>query len=233
LVLDGLSVGYGQRVVLSNLNLQLARGSFTALLGANGSGKTTLLKTIVGILKPLAGDVAFRSEDRRQALLGYVPQRESLDPLFLLSAFEVAVMGTFGRVGAARLVHRAERDFVWGCLRAVGAKDIAHRRFAELSGGQRQRVLIARALATRPRFLALDEPTAGLDAAAAQAVMEVLCRVHREEAYTILLVTHDLAAVRQSVPRVLWLHHGALHHGEVSEMLAPERVNDLLEMTWS
>ena len=101
--LHDLAVGYGAKPVLEGLRVEIAQGSFTALLGTNGSGKTTLLKTIVGILPPLAGRVEFHDANGRAPVLGYVPQRETLDPIYLLSSAEVVLMGTYGRLGAGRL----------------------------------------------------------------------------------------------------------------------------------
>jgi ABC-type Mn2+/Zn2+ transport system ATPase subunit len=229
--LEQVSVGYGGRAILSELDLVLPAGSFTALLGGNGSGKTTLLKTIVGILPPVAGRIAVGQVGGQPVVLGYVPQRETLDALFLLSGYEVALMGAYGRLKPGRPLPPAEARLAQQCLRLTGAEEFARRPFAELSGGQKQRILIARALVTRPHLLALDEPTSGLDAAAAQAIMEVLAALTREQGMGVLLVTHDLGMVRRHVARVLWAHQGTLTAGATVEMLAPERLARLLEFS--
>src|SRR5437588_5938827 len=96
--IEDLSIGYNGRAVLSGISLNIARGSFTGLLGANGSGKSTLIKTLLGIISPLGGEMVFHNQNGRETVLGYVPQRETLDPLFLLSSFEVVLMGACGRV---------------------------------------------------------------------------------------------------------------------------------------
>ena len=230
-VLDRVSAGYGQHIVLRDLCLELPCGSFTALLGGNGSGKTTLLKTFAGILKPLAGQVTYPTRDGSPTVIGYVPQREALDALFLLSGFEVALMGTYGRVPPGRRVPASERDFTFQCLRLTGADGFAQKPFSKLSGGQKQRVLIARALAGRPRFLLLDEPTAGIDVPAVEAIMDTLSTLHREWGLTVLLVSHDLAVVRRYVQRVLLLQHGVLIGGTPADMLAPDQVARLLELS--
>lgn len=226
--LNRVSVGYGQKVVLADLQLELPRGSFTALLGANGSGKSTLVKTLAGLQPPLAGQVRITAASGARAMIGYVPQREQLDPLFLFSGFEVALMGVFGRVAPGRLVPASEREGVRHCLRLTGADRFAHQSYSQLSGGQKQRILVARALAMKPDLLLLDEPTAGIDPAAAQAIMDVLARLHREQGQTILLVSHDLPTMREYVQQVIWLHHGRLLQGPVQELTTPEKIAELL-----
>jgi len=229
ITVENLSIGYDRRPVLSGISLSIERGNFIGLLGTNGSGKSTLIKTLLGIIPPVAGKILFRSEDGRPPVFGYVPQRETLDPVFLLSSFEVVVMGTCGRVGPGRRVNREERDWAEHCLAETGAADLGRKRFSQLSGGQRQRVLIARALATRPDFLLLDEPTAGIDAAAVQGIMELLQRLH-EKRLTLLMVNHDLATVRKAVKEVIWLHQGKVLHGPVTELLSRQKIEELMEL---
>src|ERR1039458_8040529 len=106
----------------------------------------------------------------------------------------------------------------------------SRQRFAELSGGQKQRVLIARALATKPNILVLDEPTAGVDAAATQALMAFITQIHQERGLTILLVTHDLPLVRRHAQQVIWLHQGKVLTGTATELLRPEHLAELLDI---
>ena len=226
----GLTVGYARRVVLSGVNLTLERGSFTGLLGANGSGKSTLLKTVLGIIPPIAGELELHSQNGRRPILGYVPQRESLDPIFLLSSFEVVLMGVCVRVGAGRFIGRSERNWAMQCLERTGAADLASRLFSQLSGGQKQRVLIARALATRPDLLMLDEPTAGIDAGATRAILDVLRELHERHGQTILMVSHDLTSVRQYAESVIWLHEGKVLHGPVSELLSRAKIEEIMDL---
>ena len=230
LTIEHAAVGYGRRVVLPDVNLSLRRGSFTGLLGANGSGKSTLLKTVLSILPVLDGRMVLNPVDGRMPVLGYMPQRESLDPIFPLSSLEVVLMAVCGRVGPGRFINRTERDFARRCLAETGAADLAPKLFSQLSGGQKQRVLMARALATKPDFLLLDEPTAGIDANATRAVMEVLKQIHAQYHHTILLVSHDLTTVRQYAEEVIWLHEGKAVQGPVSELLTTEKIEELLSL---
>jgi ABC-type Mn2+/Zn2+ transport system ATPase subunit len=225
---DNLSIGYKGQTVLSGLSLSIARASFTAILGANGSGKTTLLKTLLGLLPPVAGRIETASADA-PLVFGYVPQAVQFDPVYLLTAFEVALMGTYGRVRPGRFVPSEERLFARECLHAAGAEEFARECFSELSGGQKQRVLIARALATRPGILVLDEPTAGVDHATTHAVMEFISQLRKERLITVLLVTHDFASVRRHADQVIWLHEGKVFQGAAQDLLTPERMTQIFE----
>jgi len=226
ITLEKLSIGYDNQPVLSDISFSIPRGSFTAILGANGSGKSTLLKTLLGLQPPVAGHIHFASPP----VFGYVPQTAELDPLFPLTGFDVALMGTYGRIGPGRFPPHDERQFVRDCLRATAADGFAHKQFSRLSGGQKQRVLIARALATKPDVLVLDEPTAGVDFAATHALLEFISRIHAERKLTILLVTHDLPLVRKHAQQIIWLHQGEVLHGTVAELFTPERMAEIFEM---
>lgn len=228
--LDQLAVGFDRRPVIENLSLSLPQGSFTGLLGPNGSGKSTLIKTILGIIPPLAGRIIFSPLDSRPPVLGYVPQREVLDPIFLLSSFEVVLMGVCGRVKPGRRISKAERDWVHLCLEQTGAADFSHRQFSELSGGQKQRVLIARAMAAKPDFLLLDEPTSGIDPAVKQSIIELLRRIHADQHKTILMASHDLPVVRQCADHAIWLHEGKALQGPLDELLAQHKLEALLDL---
>jgi len=226
--LDDLAIGYQGQPVLSALSLTVVRGSFTAILGANGSGKSTLLKTILGLIPPIGGHIHLPANP--PAVFGYVPQATDFDPLYLLTGRDVALMGVYGRVKLGRPIPPRERAFVTECLRATGAEEFARQQFAELSGGQKQRILIARALATRPDALVLDEPTAGVDAAATQALLAFISQLHEERKLTILLVTHDLPLVRQHAQQVIWLHQGQVLTGTVANVLTPERMAEIFDI---
>jgi len=229
-ILEHVAVGYGRRVVLPDVNFNLGRGTFTGLLGANGSGKSTLIKTILGIIPPLSGKLEFPAPAGERRVLGYTPQRDALDPIFLLSAFEVVLMGTCGRVRPGRGVGREEKDWAHQCLKQTGADHFSRKLFSELSGGQKQRVLIARALATRPDFLLLDEPTSGIDAAARQAIMELLKEIHQQRKLTILMASHDLPMVKTYMQEVMWLHLDRVLHGPVHDLLSPQKIEEILNL---
>ena len=227
---DNLSIGYNGQPVLSGVSLSIAPDSFTAILGANGSGKSTLLKTLLGLLPPLGGKIVAAASNGAPLVYGYVPQAIQFDPVYLLTGFDVVLMGTLGRVRPGRFVPSAERAFARECLGAAGAHDLARRRFAELSGGEKQRVLIARALATRPDVLVLDEPTAGVDHATTHVLLEFISQVHRERKITVLLVTHDFGLVRRHAQQVIWLYEGKFLYGPTDELLTPQRIAEIFEV---
>jgi ABC-type Mn2+/Zn2+ transport system ATPase subunit len=233
ITLDNLSIGYDQRPVVSGISVAIMRGSFSALLGTNGSGKSTLLKTLLGLLKPVAGRVDISAPVDAPVVFGYVPQTTVMDPLYPLTGFDVALMGVYGRIGPCRRVPAAERDFVRECLRATNAEEFSGQRFSELSGGQKQRVLIARALATRATILVLDEPTSGLDSAATHSLLEFISKIHGERNLTTILVSHDLGLVRKHAQQIIWLHQGKVLQGTAAELLTPERMAKIFELELS
>jgi ABC-type Mn2+/Zn2+ transport system ATPase subunit len=230
ITLDNLAIGYEGHAVMSGISLGIARESFTAILGANGSGKSTLLKTLLGLQPPVAGKIKIASTTGSPLVFGYVPQSVELDTLYPLTGFDVALMGVYGRIRAGGLLPRQEQDFVHECLRATAADGFAKKKFSQLSGGQKQRVLIARALATKPDVLVLDEPTAGVDVGTTHALLEFISQIHTDRKLTILLVTHDLPLVRKHAQQVIWLHDGKVLHGSVAELLTAERMAEIFEI---
>ena len=226
LALREVTLGYDGRVVLSGVTFTVEQGEFCALLGPNGAGKTTLLRGILGLLPVRSGQIEY-GFDRRTTPPGYVPQRESLDPIFPLTVLEVVLMGTFARLRPLAPAGRRQHRFAADCLAQVGLDAIAGQPFWALSGGQKERVLIARALAAEPRLILLDEPTAGVDPGATVAIMDAITRLNRERGLTVILVSHQLRIVRQVVRSVIWVDGGVAVKGTADELLAPERIADV------
>ncbi|HEX3408724.1 MAG TPA: metal ABC transporter ATP-binding protein [Candidatus Binataceae bacterium] len=221
----GVTLGYGKRAVLKNLDFAIERGDFMGVMGPNGSGKTTLLKALLGLLTPSAGSIEMTPHNGVSLRVGYVTQRERLDSHFPLSSLEVAVMGRFGMIGAMRRPRREDYEIARGCLRRVGMEQRAARPYRELSGGQQQRILIARALAGEPDLLLLDEPTNGMDLEAERAIMELLLDLQSEKSTTIVFVTHLLSAIEHFARRVaLITRDGTVVVGAKEQMLAPESI---------
>ena len=221
LTLDDVSIGYDGRPVLAHVSLEVARGEFVALLGPNGAGKTTLFRGVLGLIPLLGGRVTW-GFDRAARPPGYVPQRETLDPIFPLTTFEVVLMGTYARVPPLRPVGRDARRRAAERLEDVGLAGHAGRPFWSLSGGQKQRALIARALAAEPEVLLLDEPTAGVDPEAERAIMDLIARLNAERGLTVVLVSHHLRMVRGLAHAVVWVEDGRVRKGRAEEILAEQ-----------
>ncbi len=221
--LSGVSLGYSGRTVLRDVSFAIERGEFVALIGPNGAGKTTLFRGMLGLVSPLGGRIDY-GFDRRASPPGYVPQKESLDPIFPLTAYEVVLMGAAARVPPLWPVGRRRRALAGECLAAVGLAETAEQPFWALSGGQKQRVLIARSLAVEPEILLLDEPTAGVDPGAEAAIVDVIARLNRERGLTVVLVSHHLRLVRQLVRSVIWVADGTAIKGSSDEMLSARRL---------
>jgi zinc transport system ATP-binding protein len=204
--------GYSGEMVLEDVSLAINELDFIGLIGPNGGGKTTLLKVLLGLLKPVRGEVRIMGMDVEQGRrhVGYVPQVVTFDQDFPVSVWDVARMG---RLGTRRPLHRysAEDDeIVVEALRNVDMLHLRNHPIGGLSGGQRQRVYIARALATEPRILLLDEPLSSVDPQTSTSIYELLGRLN--EWMTILLVSHDMSAVSANVKTVGCLNRRLFYH---------------------
>ena len=226
LAFDHADLGYGKRKVLTDLNLILEEGDFLGIVGPNGAGKTTILKAMLGILKPLSGQVR-RSASAR---FGYVPQRQFIDEVFPLTVLDVALMGRYPLLGVFSRPSRGDREFVMECLGHVGIADLAHRAYRELSGGQKQRTLIARALAAEPRVLILDEPTNDMDIGSEHAIMELLKHLHDADGITIVMVSHLLNVVANYAKKLALIDGGLRMVGNTEDVLSSENLSAIYEM---
>lgn len=191
-----MTVAYHRKPVLWNIDLTISRPSLVGILGPNGAGKSTLIKAILGLTPMVSGQVSVLGRPVRQArrIIGYVPQRESVDWEFPVSVLDVVLMGTYGRLGWIRRPGRRDREWARECLARVGIADLAGRQIGQLSGGQQQRTFLARALAQRAEIYFMDEPMAGVDAATERVIFQLLAEL-REAGKTVLVVHHDLRTV--------------------------------------
>lgn len=213
------SFGYGDEPVIEDVDLAIDAGDFLAVAGPNGAGKTTLLRGMLGLIAPLAGRVR-----RCAGAIGYVPQREALDPIYPLTVQEVVHMGAYGRLSGLRRLGAGERQLAGGCLERVGLARLRRAPFSSLSGGQRQRVLIARALMARPVLLLLDEPTSGVDAEAVALVLRLLEELSAQDGLGVLVVTHQLQPLQGRAQALLWVDAGRVVRRDAGDMLDAARV---------
>ncbi len=196
LSVHAVTVAYHRRPVLWDVEYDAPSNALIAIVGPNGAGKSTLIKACLGLVPRASGQVEFWGKTYREARarIGYVPQRESVDWDFPVSALDVVCMGRYRKIGWCRPVSRKHKAFARECLDRVGMVAYEKRQISQLSGGQQQRVFLARALAQESDLYFMDEPFAGVDAATERAIIEVL-RTLKNQGKTVICVHHDLQTV--------------------------------------
>lgn len=214
--LENVWVWRSGNLALKDITLKIEQGKFIGLMGPNGGGKTTLLKTMVGLIKPDRGRV--RLAGPLAKTIGYVPQEESVDPEFPVTARDVVEMGLYGSLGLFPRIGAAERQRISLALGLVGMEHLADRRIGELSGGQKQRIFIARAVVGSPRLLLLDEPTTGVDARARDDFYRLLFDLMGDLSLTIILASHDLEVVPGRVDEIICINQTVFVHAPPDEV---------------
>ncbi|MBS0626860.1 MAG: ABC transporter ATP-binding protein [Verrucomicrobia bacterium] len=204
--LENVSFGYDKTLILEHVNFSIQSGEFVGIFGPNGGGKTTLLKLLMGFIQPNRGKISLlgRSPKQSRIHIGYVPQATKIDKQFPITTEEVVQMGCLSKTTFFGILPPIFKQKVLDCLEKV---HMAHKKdipFGHLSGGEAQRVLIARALASDPSLLFLDEPTASVDPVAEQEILSILSSL--KGSLTILMVTHDLQTILQKVEKLLCVH---------------------------
>ncbi|QDU72557.1 metal ABC transporter ATP-binding protein [Mucisphaera calidilacus] len=225
LTIHDLTVAYHRKSVLWDVDLDIPEGKLVGVIGPNGAGKSTLLKACLDLIPKASGDVRIYGEHyaKRRALVGYVPQRESVDWDFPVSALDVVAMGTYGRLGWFRRVGRTQKHEALDAMERVGVAHLAHRQISQLSGGQQQRVFLARALVQQAKIYFMDEPFAAVDAATERAIVELL-RELRAQGGTCLVVHHDLATVATYFDHVVLLNMRVVAAGPTSDVFTIENL---------
>jgi manganese/iron transport system ATP-binding protein len=216
---------------VSGLSFDVAPGEAVALIGPNGAGKSTLLNGLLALVPRTAGQVEFAGASyAARGMVGILPQTADLDPDFPITLQQVVMQGRYRRLGLFRWPGRADRAAVRAALDTVGLGELAGRRFGELSGGQRQRGLLARALASEPSLLLLDEPFNGLDQQNRDALVETL-RTLKQRGVAVIVSTHDLELARQVCDTVVLVNGTQLAHGPVAEVLTLGNLQECFEGT--
>ena len=227
--LDKVALRLGGRPVLREVSLDLRAGEFVGLIGANGAGKTTLLRVILGLLHPDSGSVQVlgRPLRRGSSVVGYVPQKQQLDPEMPLRGRDLVALGIDGHRWGIPLPSAARRARIDEALRAVDAAYYADAPVGKLSGGEQQRLLIAQALIADPKILLLDEPLSNLDIRSANEVVRLVARIGRARNVAVLLVAHDMNPLLEVMDRVLYLAEGRSAIGPVDEVVRTEVLSQL------
>lgn len=227
LAIDDLTVAYHRKPVLWDVDLDIPQGKLVGIVGPNGAGKSTLIKACLDLVPKASGRVLVYGKPYRKqrSRVGYVPQRESVDWDFPVSALDVVAMGTYGRLGWLRPVGSTQRDQARDALERVGIGHLAHRQISQLSGGQQQRVFLARALVQDAMLYFMDEPFAAVDAATERAIVTLLHEL-KDQGKTCLVVHHDLATVSQYFDWVVLLNMRVVKAGPTDQVFTRENLRD-------
>ena len=220
LAVEQVTLAYGRNVVLRDVNLRIEQGDFWCLLGPNGESKSTLIKALLGAVKPKRGRIFLRPDFARRTRIGLVPQESEVNTVVPTTVEEFILTGTVG----LSLDGRTREARLKRVLEIMGLQLLRQRSFWTLSGGQRQRTLVARALIRDPLLLIVDEPTAGLDLAAATGLLETITDLSRDKGITVLFVTHDLNIAAQRASHIALFRGGRLTGGPVAEVFTPENL---------
>ncbi len=201
-----LTLGYDGRAVAENLNFEAEKGDYLCIIGENGTGKSTLIKTLLGLNKPLSGEIK-REASFSPRRIGYMPQKTPMQKDFPASVREVVLSGCLGGKDFWSFYTKADRKKVAEVMERLDISGLADRCIRELSGGQQQRVFLARAMCAAKDVLLVDEPCAGLDAGGSAELYALLDELHRADGMTVLMVTHDLEAAGVYADKILKLGH--------------------------
>jgi len=224
LSIRNLSVSRSGEEVLESISIDVRRGEFVGLVGPNGSGKTTLLLAMLGVLKPLKGDVLVFGHvpacKHNLGMLGWVPQAATQLPSNIhITVRELIRLGTLNHDNFLwRRMTTEIRERIDRSLEMVGLREMADVDVSRLSGGQLQRAVIGRALASETEFILLDEPLVGVDRASRNSLLRLLDDLCHNHGKTILMVSHDLAAVTQATHRIVYLDGGIQYDGPTEEL---------------
>ncbi|MEH6941794.1 metal ABC transporter ATP-binding protein [Bacillus sp. JJ722] len=229
LKVNNITVAYQKKVVLQNVSFSVPQGKLIGIIGPNGAGKSTLIKSILGLVPPVSGKVEIfgDSYEKQRKLVGYVPQKESVDWDFPTDALDVVTMGRYGKLGWFKRPTRNDKEIARTCLEKVGMSEFSNRQISQLSGGQQQRVFLARALAQEADLYFMDEPFAGVDAATERAIISLLTEL-KNEGKTVLVVHHDLNTVKEYFDWVMLVNGELIDIGPTEEVFT----NELLQKTY-
>lgn len=230
---NDIKLGYEQRVIINQMNLQIPNGKISVIIGANGSGKSTLLKAFSGLIKPMQGNITlddveladYKSKELAK-ILGLLPQ----SPLVPegIKVLDLVARGRYPHRGFMQPLRKTDFDFVYDALKRMGVEDLANRNVDELSGGQRQRVWIALVLAQNTDILLLDEPTTYLDIAYQVDILDTLAQLNKSKETTVIMVLHDINLSARYADYIFAMKDGNLvAQGKPDEIITPELMEEV------
>lgn len=225
LEVEQLTVNYEKTSVLWDINFTIPEKKIVGILGPNGAGKSTLLKALLGLVKPLSGQISFFGKPLSQVRqkVGYVPQRSSVDWDFPITAFDLVMMGRYGKMGLLKWASKEDREATRTALEQVEMLPFANRQIGQLSGGQQQRLFIARALVQDADIYLLDEPFAGIDMATEKTLIN-LFRTLREKGKTLLIVHHNLSSAENYFDWLILLNTCLIACGSTPEIFNQQNI---------
>ncbi len=227
-----LSFVLKEQTILSNISFEIFPSEYIAIIGPNGGGKTTLVRMLLGLEKPTNGEVKIYgkglSHFNEWYKIGYVPQRASLvDGSFPATVLDIVNMGRTSQRGLFSTLSKSDRTFVHDAMQKMDILDLADKMVGTLSGGQRQRVMIARALASNPKILILDEPNTGVDAASQKNFYALLRELNKKDGITIVFITHDIGVIADDIARLFTINQKAIICNNPKQTLSCEEMSSL------
>lgn len=227
-----LSFSANGNEILKSVNLTILEGEYCAIIGPNGGGKTTLIRLLMGLEKPTSGSIKLFGIDqnrfRQWHRIGYVPQRSALvDASFPATVREVVAMGRYALRGMLSFESAEDIRIIEESMEQMGVSDLRDRLIGQLSGGQRQRVMIARALASHPEVLIVDEPNTGVDVASQHRFYELLRTLHKTRGISILFITHDVGVIAEDISKLFFVNQTLLVSQTPQEMVRCEEMSRL------
>ena len=230
-----LCFSVGEHTILSHISLEIFHSEYIAIIGPNGGGKTTLIRMLLGLEKPTSGEIKLFGKKRKDFTewdkIGFVPQRASLvDKNFPATALDIVNMGRTSKRGFFSKESDKDKQAVYDAMQKMDILDLQDRMVGTLSGGQRQRVMIARALASKPEILILDEPNTGVDIVSQKRFYELLAKLNKEENITIVFITHDIGVIADDIGRLFTINQKATICNDPKETLSCQDMSDLYGM---
>ncbi|MCG1021913.1 metal ABC transporter ATP-binding protein [Sutcliffiella horikoshii] len=223
--IENLTVAYHRKPVLKEISFSVPEGKLIGIIGPNGAGKSTLIKAALELIPIASGNITIygKSYKSQRKLIGYVPQRGSVDWDFPTNALDVVLMGRYGHIGWLKRPNKKDIEFAYECLDKVGMREYATRQISQLSGGQQQRVFLARALAQDASIYFMDEPFVGVDAATEKAIITILNEL-KSQGKTVLVVHHDLQTVKEYFDWTLLINLRKIAIGPTEEVFTIENL---------